>query len=71
MASPGHNELIEPLHHRHRENFWAFTGPRIDFGLILLTPNMIIDRSFTSPTHLLSANVRGPVSFAVSDIIQC
>ena len=51
---------------RHRENFWAFTGPRRDFGLILLILNMIIHRSFTGPTHLLSANVRGPVSFAVS-----
>ena len=27
---------------------------------------MIIHRSFTGPTHLLSANVWGPVSFAVS-----
>ena len=27
---------------------------------------MIILRSFTGPTHLLSANVQGPVSFAVS-----
>ena len=51
---------------RHRENFWAFTGPRRDFGLILLILNMIIHRRFTGPTHLLSANVRGPVSFAVS-----
>ena len=40
---------------RHRKNFWGFTGPRIDFGLILLISNMIIHRSFTSPTHLLSA----------------
>ena len=52
--------------HRHRENFWAFTRPGIDFGLILLISNMIIHRSFTGPTHLLSANVRGPVSFTVS-----
>ena len=51
---------------RHRENFWVFSGPRRDFGLILLILNMIIHRSFTGPTHLLSANVRGPVSFAVS-----
>ena len=51
---------------RHRENFWAFTGPKRDFGLILLILNMIIHGSFTGPTHLLSANVRGPVSFAVS-----
>ena len=51
---------------RHRENFWAFTGPRIDCGLILLISNMIIRRSFTGPTQLLSAHVRGPVSFAVS-----
>ena len=51
---------------KHSENFWAFTGPRIDFGLILLISNMIIHRSFTSPTQLLSANVRGPVSFIVS-----
>ena len=27
---------------------------------------MIIHKSFTSPAHLLSANVQGPVSFAVS-----
>ena len=54
---------------RHCENFWTFTGPRIDFGLILLISNMIIHRSFTSsPTHLLSANVQGLVSFAVSDV---
>ena len=51
---------------RHRENFWAFTGLTIDFGLILLISNMIIHRSFTGPTHLLSANVQGPVSFVVS-----
>ena len=51
---------------RHRENCWAFTGPRRDFGLILLILNTIIHRSFTSPTRLLSANVRGPVSFELS-----
>ena len=51
---------------RHRENFLAFTGPRIDFGLILLISNMVIHRNFTGPIHLLSANVWGPVSFAVS-----
>ena len=54
---------------RHRENFWAFTGPKRDFGLILLILNMIIHRSFTGPTHLLSANVRGPVSFVVSEYL--
>ena len=43
---------------RHRENFWAFTGPRIDFGLILLMSNMIIHMSFTGVTHLLSASLR-------------
>ena len=66
--------LVEKLLHeddkkyinRHRENFWAFTGPKTDFGRILLILNMIIHRSFTGPTHLLSANVLGPVSFAVS-----
>ena len=31
---------------------------------------MIIHSSFTGPTHLLSANVRGPVGFAVSAIIS-
>ena len=31
---------------------------------------MIIHRSFTGPTHLLSANVRGPVSFAVSVVLS-
>ena len=48
------------------ENFWAFTGLRRDFGLILLILNMIIRRRFMGPTHLLSANVPGPVSFVVS-----
>ena len=56
---------------RHRKNFWAFTGPRIHFGLILLISNRIIHRSFTGPAHLLSANVRGLVSFAVSDLREC
>ena len=55
--------------YRHRENFWAFTRLRIDFGLILLISDMIIHRSFTGPTHLLSANVWGPISFAVSAAI--
>ena len=56
---------------RHRANFWAFTGPRRDFGLLLLTLNMIIHQSFTGATHLLSANVRGPVNFAVSAMLNC
>ena len=56
---------------RHRENFWAFTWPRIDFCLIFLISNRIIHKSFTGPTHLLSANVRGLVSFAVSDQREC
>ena len=56
---------------RHRKNFWAFTGPRLDFGLILLISSMIIHRSFTGPTHLLSANAWGPVSFAVSVLSPC
>ena len=51
---------------RHCENFWAFTGPRRDFCLILLILNMIIHRSFIGPTHLLSANIRGRVCSAVS-----
>ena len=51
---------------RHQEKFWAFTGPRTDFGLILLVSNMVKHISFTGPTHFLSANVRGTVSFAVS-----
>ena len=50
---------------RHRENFGAFTGPKGDFGLILLILNMIIHKSFTGPTQFLPVNVRGPVSFAV------
>ena len=53
--------------YRHRENFLAFIRPRRNFGMILLILNMIIHKSFTGPTHFLSANVRGPVSFAVSD----
>ena len=60
--------IFVSVNYRHRENFWAFTRPRIDFGLILLISNMIIHRSFTGPTHLLSANFRGPVSFAVSEL---
>ena len=66
VITPENFMMIRWWEHRHRENFWAFTGPRIDFDLILLILNMIIHRSFTGPTHLLSANVRGPVSFAVS-----
>ena len=50
---------------RHRENFGAFTGPKGDFGLILLILNMIMHMSFTGPTQFLPVNVRGPVSFAV------
>ena len=41
-------------------------GLRRDLGLIVLILNMIILKSFTGPTHFLSANVGGPVSFAVS-----
>ena len=52
---------------RHRKNFRAFTGQSWDIGLILLILNMILHKNFTGPTHFLSANVRGPVSFAVSD----
>ena len=55
-------------HNRRRENIWSFTSPMRDFGLILLILNMIMCKSFTGPTHFLSANVRGPVSFGVSDI---
>ena len=57
--------------HRHRENFWTFTRPRKDFGLMLLILNMIIHKGFTGPTHILSADVQGPVSFAVSVYIPC
>ena len=53
---------------RHHENFRAFTGPRRDFGLILLILNMILHMSFTGPTHLLSANVQRPVSSVVSGL---
>ena len=35
-------------------------------GQILLISNMVIHRSITGPTHLLSADVQGPVSFAMS-----
>ena len=49
---------------RHRKNFWAFTGPRPWFCWYQTC--MVIHRSFSGPTHLLSANVGGPVSFAVS-----
>ena len=55
---------------RHRENFGAFTGPRRDFSLILLILNMIIPKSFIGPTHFLSANVWGPVSFMVYAVWQ-
>ena len=54
---------------RHRENFGAFTGPKGDFGLILLILNMIMHMSFTGPTQFLPVNVRGPVSFAVFVIL--
>ena len=37
-----------------------------NFGLILLILNKIIHKGLTCPTHLSSANVWGPVSFAVS-----
>ena len=57
------------IHHRHHENFWVFTGLRRGFGQILLISNMIIHRSFTVPTHLLLANVRGPANFAVTATI--
>ena len=50
---------------RHRENFGAFTGPKGNFGLILLILNMIIHKSFTSPTQFLPVNVRWLVSLAV------
>ena len=46
---------------RHCEKFLVFTGPQRNFSLILL----IIHKNFTSLTHFLSANVRGPISFAV------
>ena len=55
---------------RHCENFWAFSRLRTDFALILLISNMVVHRSFTGPTHFLSANVRGPVSFVVSGSAQ-
>ena len=56
----------QPCIVRHRKNFLVFAGPRRDFGLILWISYMINHRSFTGPTHLLSANVWGPVSFVVS-----
>ena len=63
---------------RYRKNFWGFTRLILDLGPILLISNIVIHRSFTGPTHLLSANVRGPVSLkclAVSEPllepIQC
>ena len=62
------DQMLNSHYLRHCENFWAFTGPRIDLGLILLIPGMIIHRSFTSPTHLLPAKVWGWVSFVVSVI---
>ena len=55
---------------RHRENFWDFTRPRRDFCQILPILNMIVHKSFTGPAHFLSANVRGPVSFAVSEVCK-
>ena len=56
--------LPEPIL-RHRENFGAFTGPKGDFGLILLILNMIIHKCFSGLTQFLPVNVRGPVSFVV------
>ena len=55
-------EYFRPAICRHRENFWAFARPRTDFCLILLILNMVIHRTFTGPTHLLSL-----VSFGVSE----
>ena len=40
--------------HKH---FWAFAGPRMASGLILMIFNMVIPMSFTSPTHRLAINV--------------
>ena len=51
--------------YRQRKNFWAFTRPKTDLGPILIISNMVIHKSFTGPTHLLSANVRGPVSWCL------
>ena len=54
---------------RHCENFLAFTAPRRDFGLILRILNTIIHKSFTSRTHVSSANVWGLASFLVSGLV--
>ena len=48
--------------YRHCRNFWAFTRPRRQFGLILLILN-IIHKGFTGATPFVSANIRGPVRF--------
>ena len=47
--------LNQRIYSRHRENFWAFTGPRRDFGLILLILNMFIHKSFAGPTYFYSS----------------
>ena len=53
---------------------WRLLGiywTKEDFGLNLLILSMVIHRCFTGPTHLLSANVREPVSLAVSVVVSC
>ena len=48
-----------------QQNFWAFKGPKMDLGLIMLTLNIVIHRGFTGPIHFLSQNVYGPIHFMV------
>ena len=57
--------------YRNCKKFWAFTGPKRNFGLILLISNMIIHGGFYRPTHTELANVRGLVSYSVSVHMSC
>ena len=52
--------ILKTANSRHHENFWAFTRKSIDFGLILLISNMIINytQEFypSYPSFAVSAN---------------
>ena len=62
-------KIFHALRHRnrHRENFRDFYRTEKGFWLDFtdFNLNMIIHKSFTGPTHFLSANVRVQVSLAV------
>ena len=55
---PMQHENLQCSANRHSNNLFAFKGPNTEFNLILLILSMIIHKSFTGPTHFLSANVK-------------